>query len=154
MSGNISDALLVERYKYILDQKKSFFSATFKILTLYQAVLLAVSALQFRIIEKFLDGSVDASLAAISTWSIYWMHSILAFTCIASLVSGIISWLRYKKDEYEIEKQFSIEEKVPTGGRSYLKALSWFESWIMVGIIGFNIGHFYILRNYIMPIIE
>lgn len=149
------DSICAERYKYILEQKKNFTLITFKVLALYQAALLAIATIQFKILEKLTSQEIDTLLAYTSSWVVYFMHMTLSVMCASLLISGMFSWVSYKKEEAYIETSYGIRRGISYASKlSFLKILRWFEFWAVLGFILINALHFFLLDNYILFIID
>lgn len=83
--------------------------------------------------------SVD--LAVWSCWVIYWMHLLLCMICVVLLVSGLLSWSRYKGDEAELEVFLELPASTLVGKKGKLRLIGWFEVWIIFGILTLNFLH-------------
>lgn len=138
----------IERYKYILEQKKRLNDVTFKIAAFYQTIFLALLAAQFKLLETASTRDTEIELMRIGSWGLFWMLTGVSLICVATLVAGIISWLGYRREETVFEMEIGQEIR-PTP--SLKNALSWYETYIIIAIIGVSLAHYVTLTRYILP---
>ncbi|MER8976860.1 MULTISPECIES: hypothetical protein [unclassified Mesorhizobium] len=141
---------LLERYKYILDQKKELNKTTFIIAAFYQAVLVAILAAQFSIVKGVADRSLSSDLARLGSWGLFWCAVAVSAICIAALISGLFAWLNYREDESEIEVVAFGKSRKPVRFRD---ALRWYESYIIVSIFFMVLVYLVALYKIVLPLL-
>jgi uncharacterized iron-regulated membrane protein len=127
-----SNNFLLERYKYILARKQALNEATFKIAAIYQAVLLALGLAQFNVIAMLNAKSISLEIAKFASLSIQIMLVTLTVLILSLLVGGILSWLKYRKDEGNIDLAIMGVSRMPVKLSS---ALRWYETYIAITIL-------------------
>lgn len=133
--------LLLVRYQYLLDQRKNLAENTFKVLATYQALILAIGAMQLAISGKAVDGGLESHMIEFAVYAVYFLHLFVSLTCVVLLVSGILSWIGYKHEELRIEVELSGEDFVSSNGTSYWGFLKWYETYLIAAVVAANIFH-------------
>lgn len=132
MSDTTRQILSLERYKYILDQKKNLNERTFKIASIYQVLMIAIASAQFTIISDASAGRLDKGVATDASWGLFVIFSLVTTLMIALIVGGICAWFGYRKDENEIELLIAgTSREMPKLG----DAFKWYESYLIVAAI-------------------
>jgi hypothetical protein len=144
----MSETLLIERYKYVLSQKKSLNETTFKVAAFFQAVMLVVLGAQFRIIELAQKNEIAADLARIGSWGLFWATCGLAAVALLLLIGGIASWFDYRREESCLEEQFGIKVRKPPSFRSFFR---WYETYIGLMFVVVALVYFCALQYVILP---
>lgn len=150
MSDSAGEFLL-ERYKYILDQKKALNETTFKIAALYQAVIVVLFAGEFAVVKDFLSRGVSAEVAKMASWAIFAMNLLLATICLTLLIGGALAWLSYRKEQIEIEL-YAMKMKRQELKKTNL--LRWYETYIAISIVSVSLFHLVLLCMYISPLLS
>lgn len=148
MSENL---YLLERYKYVLDQKKELNKTTFMIAAFYQAVLVAILAAQFSIVKSVADRSLSNELARIGSWGLFWCTVAVSAICIATLLGGLFAWLNYRSDEAEIEAIAFGKSRNPVRVRD---ALRWYESYVMLSMCFIVLSYLIVMYKIVIPLLE
>lgn len=141
MSGvEIKNDIFLEKYKYILDQKKNLNAATFKIASVYQVLLLAILTGQFSIVWDVASGSLDKILGIQSTWGLFALTIIITLIMIFLILGGIFSWINYRRDEYDLEVSLGMQPKEMP---KISHCIRWYESYVVLsGIVAVFIYFF------------
>ena len=150
MTGSIEESLKLERYKYVLEQKKGLNERTFKIVTIYQAIVLALAGAQFKIMAELADNKLDSALASDATWILFGIFVFISTTTVALLGGGLAAWMGYKRDEASIIS-YSIgnDDNMPF----IKKIFRWYETYLILAIVAGVILYLIALFNCIFPII-
>jgi hypothetical protein len=145
------DLILLERYKYIIDQKKRLNDATFKIAAFYQAVTLVIFGAQFKILETAQKQEISDDLARLGSWGLFWSSVGLTFVSLLLMIGGVGAWLDYRREEALMETEFAgLSRKAPS-----LKALlRWYETYISFTMIAVIIAYYVALTTIIIPTIS
>ena len=141
-----SSDFLLERYKYILNQKKDLNERSFKVASVYQATILAIAAAQYRVITDVQDGKVFILSGSVLSWSLFGLMCLASAFFIVLLIGGIASWLKYRKDEGEIEiKMFGLARPIP----KTIDYLRWYETYLVAAGIVVPLVYFVLLYEVI-----
>ncbi len=143
-----SETFLLERYKYILSQKQEANRISFKIGSLFQALLVPLVGLQLFIVREVTSQKLSSMLGRLASQIIFSTSMLISLFCIVMIVGGIISWVKYRDDEAEIElKVFGRKRPSP----SLRDIFRWYETYIVLGIVSFQIGYGITLFQIIIP---
>jgi len=123
---------LLERYKFILAQKQTLNRNTFVAISIYQASFALIVYAQFTVLTRFYEGSVSAHLAATGSALLLGFLFILSFFLIALIAGGIASWLNYRSDEADIEREMFGRSRRPA---TLSDAFKWYESYVLLAIL-------------------
>ena len=146
----MNENLLVERYKYILDQKKRLNETTFKIAAFYQGALLVILGGQFRILELNQKKEVSSELAEVGSWGLFWAVVALSFVSLLLLVGGIASWFDYRREEADLEGKLGGLTRLPPSWRGVLR---WYETYIGLLMIVIAVVYWCTLNWIVLPAI-
>lgn len=122
----------LEKYKYILARKQSLNEATFKITAIYQVAIAALGLAQYNVIAMLKADSISFEVAKLSSLCLIIMLSILTVLVVALLVGGILAWLKYRRDESEIEQDVFGMPRSPV---KFTSILTWYETYIAITVM-------------------
>jgi hypothetical protein len=100
---NLQETILLEKYKYILSRKQALNEATFKIAAIYQALILGLAVAQYNILSEYQNKKISAELSFFSSACLMVIFMAITFLILCLLIGGVYAWLKYRKDESEIE---------------------------------------------------
>ncbi|WP_152031529.1 hypothetical protein [Pseudomonas putida] len=129
---DLKDEIMLEKYKYILSQKQALNEATFKIVAVYQALVLALAAGQYTVLTTYENAPLKPVWALSVTYMLLGMYVTVSLLIVALLVGGIFSWKGYRKDESVIELQ------VYGVGKESIKLKSvwcWYETYLVLFVV-------------------
>lgn len=150
-SETAKEAVLLERYKYILDQKKNLNERTFKIASVYQVLVLAIVTGQFSIVSDERSGRLDQQIAIDASWGLFILLAIVTFILFALIIGGILAWLGYRKDEIDIEM---LVRGVSRNEPKLRDIFKWYETYILLaGMIGLGFYSYAIIWKIIPTIL-
>jgi hypothetical protein len=141
---------LLEKYKYVLEQKRSLNEATFKILSVYQVVIVGLVYAQYVILNQLFEKKISKIVAEVGSNALLFSSIFLSIFCAMMIAVGIASWIEYKKDEARIES--GTDEP----GESSIKLkdfFRWYETYFLLLILAIQIGLVIGSRWFIMPIV-
>jgi hypothetical protein len=126
------EAFKLEKYKYILARKQSLNEATFKITAIYQVAIAALGLAQYNIIAMLKADSITFEVASLSSLCLILMLTILTILIVALLIGGILAWLKYRRDESDIEQGVFGKSRSPVKLKSIF---TWYETYIVITVI-------------------
>lgn len=141
----------LERYKYILAQKRSLNSKTFKVVAIYQALIGALGLAQFNVMSMLHKKSISLEIAFFSSQCLLVMLVVLTTFILFLLVGGIFSWLNYRDDEKEIEMEVFGKSR---GVLSLKSIFWWYETYIIVIVILMLSLAIWVYINKIFPFLD
>jgi len=127
-----TEAFLLERYKYILEQKRSLNAATFKIVSILQLIVAAVATANFSIIKAVQSGEIDSDAARLAVLFCFVGSIFVILACLLSLVGGLASWLKYRRDEAAVEMQV---HGAARPAPNFASIFRWYETYIILAAV-------------------
>lgn len=124
---NLSNNLLIERYKYILLNRNQL-NNTFKIITLYQIILFGTFTAFYNIYQSKLISSIK-EIYCDTLILLFLLSSIIL---VMLLLGGILSWLDSRQDEIKILIKAPDYKKEKINFKSIFK---WYETYITFAMI-------------------
>lgn len=125
---NLSNSLLIERYKYILLNRNQLNNNTFKIITLYQIILFGTFTAFYNIYQSKLVSSIK-KIYCDTLMLLFFLSSLIL---VMVLLGGILSWLDSRHDEIKILVRVSDYKKEKISWQSIFK---WYETYITFSIL-------------------
>lgn len=126
------ELFLIERYKYILSRKQSLNETTFKVAAIYQVVIIALAIAQFNIIQMRSAHTITFIESQFYTNCLMIMLTILTFLIISLLLGGVFAWLKYRKEESNIEFEAFGQSR---GLAKFSNIFRWYETYIAIIVI-------------------
>lgn len=142
--GDVDREFMLERYRYILEQKKFLNKTSLLVVSIFQAGLGLILAGRYQIQVALSDGGVSAAFASVASFGLSFLLWVLALFSILLLGGGVVSWIGYRRDEAEIERAYL------GGGRPlpvFADALKWYETYIALGIIAITLVFSFVLAR-------
>jgi len=132
----------LERYKYVLGQKKDLNEKSFKLATVYQAAVILACGATYKVVCDARSGVVTAQEGLAFEWAIFGIMTLASLFFALLIAGGLLSWLKYRRDEADIE--FAVTGTCrPAPGRSDI--LRWYETYLIIGAVAVPLIHLSIL---------
>lgn len=148
MSSGMTNEFLLEKYRYVMDQKKNLNDNVFKIVALYQASTALVAFAQYTLLQGVRESEISKDTAIELSWWVYYILIAFSALCIIMVVGGVYSWRGYRRDQIEIETQvFGVASDPP----SWRNAWRWYETYIIAAIVVIAVLHRVTLTSIIVP---
>lgn len=129
---NTDKDFVLERYKYVLEQKRSLNRNTFLVVSIYQGVLALVVAANYQLWVALTDARVSVEFVSMAANGLLLLLWVVAVFSLSVLVSGVASWLGYRKEESLIEEGYLGTSRPLPRLRN---AFRWYETYVAIGII-------------------
>jgi hypothetical protein len=142
----------LERYKYILQQINALNENLHKYLTLFQTLTTAILSAMVAVLVGWPKLGIGANVARLGIRSLIGILLVLGFFVIASILSGVFSWLDYRREEAKL-----YNEVVGAGSRSTPELGNfwrWYETHAVVFVLLSVFGVVYFVENWILPTIQ
>lgn len=142
----------LEHYKYILQQIHSLNENTQRFLALYQTLVTAILGAGVALFVYWSSSSISASIAVLGIRCLLGLLVILTMFVIVSILSGVFSWLDYRKEEAKI-----LNEIVGLGYRGLPKFRNlwrWYETYLVLFIIIIAIVVCIFVESQVIPLIK
>lgn len=142
----------LERYKYILNQINALNENLHKYLTLFQTLATAILSAVVAVVVGWPKLGISADVARLGIRSLLGILIILALFVIFSVLSGVFSWMDYRREEVAL-----LDQVVGKGFRDSPKAGNlwrWYETQVVGFILLFVIAVLIFVEGWIMPVIQ
>jgi len=133
----------LERYRYVLEQKRELNKATFGIVAIYQAGLGLVAAGELAIRGALSKGELKPNDAQVMLDGVFWLLIAVTVFSLLLLFGGIAAWLGCRRDEAHFEDRFL------GGARSQPKlrnVFGWYETYFVIAIVVITSGYYVLFR--------
>ena len=125
-----SSDLVLEKYRYVLEQKRSLNDKTFALLSVYQSIFgLACGGLAVIFMG---DGVKNSEKKEVAIDALILAVCGVGVLTVLLLVCGIISWKRYKSQQIRIEEAVN---GVKISQSSRYDLFRWYETYIIIAVI-------------------
>jgi hypothetical protein len=145
----LPDQIRLERYRYILDRKKSLNENTFKIVSFFQAIALVIGTAQFAVVDRLSAGSLILNLAKTGSYGLIALMILSSLASVIAIVGGIANWMDYRREEMAIEIDAGLP---PREGPSLRNALRWYETYIATGILIYAALYVVLILIWVIPL--
>ncbi|MBS7457364.1 hypothetical protein [Coralloluteibacterium stylophorae] len=134
---NVDKDFMLERYKYVLEQKKFLNKTTLALLAIYQAGLALVVGAHYRLWTALAEERVSEGFASAASDGLLMLLWVLALFSVSMLISGILSWLDYRHAEALMEDEYlGGSRPLPKIGRLF----HWYETYVAIAILAITAG--------------
>ena len=124
---------LLERYKYILAQKQALNKTSFRVASIFQTLYIGMVTVALQTVKSAYQRFIPPEAAREGLMALSVASLVIACFCVFLLVSGISSWIKYRRDEFNVEQAVGIESRpLP----QWKDAFRWYESYLILGVIG------------------
>jgi hypothetical protein len=123
----------LERYKYVLSQKQKLDETTWKVVSMYQSAVFVLGSGIFAVAAASDKAALSRELSFIGLSALYCLFLILSAFSIILLVSGMLSWLAYRRDEDEI---MLIAGGTPKSPVRIVDIFRWYETYVILLMLG------------------
>lgn len=132
MPNNTQHDFELERYKYILTEIRALNENLHKYLTLFQSLVTILVGSGVYIFFSFQKKEIAAAHARVGLEGVKYLLLISAAFILLSMISGILAWRDYRKEESELLDKVVAKgfRKMPT----FKNFWRWYETWMIVFI--------------------
>ena len=133
----------LERYRYVLEQKRELNKTTFLLVAIYQAGLALVAGANLAVRTALSKRELTDVAAEVLLKGSAWLLLAVTGFALVMLVSGVLSWLGCRREEAAIEAVYlGVARPLPT----MRSALAWYETYIAIAMIAITSGYFLWMR--------
>lgn len=144
-----ANPLVVERYKYILQQIHTVNENVYRFLAIYQTIVTALVTAAIALFVNYKTWNVTPDIAHTALTALLLLATAVAAFTIVMIVIGAMSWLDYRKEECE----FTDEHFMP-GFRTAPKPGNlwrWYETYIVFFVIIVTVGLWILAEVALLP---
>ncbi|SBT45080.1 hypothetical protein [Micromonospora auratinigra] len=134
----VAEGAQLERYKYILQQLHVLNENVYRFLALYQTLATTLVGAALALFVGYRKWEIDPATARAGVLGLLWLVTIVAAFTILLIVTGVLNWLDYRREECELTDGmiFPGFRRAPRVGN----LRRWYETYIVLFIacsIGF-----------------
>ncbi|WP_406342463.1 hypothetical protein [Streptomyces sp. NBC_00648] len=131
--GVLRHEIVLERYRYILQQIHAINENVYRFLALYQAIATALVGGALALFVGYRKWGIEASVAQGGVIGLLSLTSVVAAFTVLLIVVGAFSWLDYRNEECDIAEEFvgaDFRERPRPGN-----LLRWYETYVVLFIV-------------------
>ncbi|MEU9825796.1 hypothetical protein [Micromonospora chersina] len=128
----VAEGAQLERYRYILQQLHVLNENVYRFLALYQTLATALVGAALALFVGYQKWGIEAATARAGVLGLLWLVTIVAAFTILLIVTGVLNWLDYRREECELTDQvvFPGFRRAPRVRNMH----RWYETWIVLFI--------------------
>lgn len=132
-SGEVERELIVERYKFILQQIGTINSNIYRFLGLYQTLATALFGAELILTVNHRRWGISNSLSRVGIYGLMALLTVIAFFTVLLILAGVASWFDYRVEECSLSDRFM--------GKGFRSRPSikywyrWYENYIILFIV-------------------
>jgi hypothetical protein len=132
-SSTEASSIVVERYKYILQQIRTTNENVARFLAIYQTTITALVAAALALFVNYPTWKIAPDLARTGLRGLLLLATAVAAFTILMIVVGALSWLEYRKEECELtQKYLPSSFRRPPQMRNFYR---WYETYVLLFVI-------------------
>ena len=140
-------AIVLERYKYILNQIHVMNENVYRFFAIFQALATAMVTAALGLFVGYSKWGISADTARTGVRGVLVLTTAVAAFTVLMVVVGVLSWLDYRREECELtEKYFVAGFRTRPRLRNFYR---WYETYIVVFIVAIT-GVLWILGESIL----
>lgn len=127
-------AIVVERYKYILQQIHTVNENVYRFFAIFQTLVTAIVTVALALFVNYSRWGIAPETARIGVRGLLLLTSVIASFTVLLIVVGVLSWLDYRREEYDLTiKYASADFRSAPQLRNFYR---WYETYIVLFVIG------------------
>jgi hypothetical protein len=141
--------IAIERYKYILQQIHSINENVYRFLTIFQTLGTAIVSAALALFVSYSSWGINPETARIAIHGLLVLLTFIACFTVLLVVSGIVSWIDYRKEECSLTEQYlGSDFRTPPRLRNFYR---WYETYIIAFVIATTIALWVLGEWIILP---
>lgn len=101
----VAEGAQLERYRYILQQLHVLNENVYRFLALYQTLATGLVGAALALFVGYQKWGIDAATARSGVLGLLWLVTIVAAFTVLLIVTGVLNWLDYRREECELTDQ-------------------------------------------------
>lgn len=151
-SADDTPEIVVERYKYILQQIHTVNENVYRFLGIFQALVTALVTVALALFVSYSKWNIKASTARSAELGLLILITIIAAFTVLLLVVGILSWVDYRHEECEVTEKY-----VAAGFRTNPRLRNfyrWYETYIILFVVAVTVLLWILGESFLIPRIK
>lgn len=141
--------IVVERYKYILQQIHTANENVYRFLAIFQTLVTALVTAALVLFVSYSKWKISPSSARAGVHGVLTLITIIAGFTVLMVVIGVLSWLDYRREECELTaKYFARDFRSPPRLRNFYR---WYETYIVLFVIGITVLLWILGEAFLIP---
>lgn len=139
----------LERYKSILEQIRTVNENVYRFLAIYQALATTLVGAGLALFVGYHKWGISTSVARSGIIGLMWLVTVIALFAILLIVTGVLSWLDYRREECELTDLIVRPGfRRPPQTRNFWR---WYETYIVIFIAASVIFLWTYTLGFILP---
>ena len=145
-------AIVVERYKYILQEIHTVNENVYRFLAIFQAVVTALVTAMLLLFVSYSKWCIAPGTARTGVRGLLALITVIAGFTILLILVGVLSWLDYRREECELTTNyFVVGFRSPPRLRNFYR---WYETYIVLFIIAITVLLWVLSETFLIPRIK
>jgi|SRR5215470_831759 len=141
--------IVVERYKYILQQIHTVNENVYRFLAIFQTLATAIVTAALALFVSYSSWNIAPATARIGVRGLLTLVTVAASFTVLLIVVGVLSWIDYRREECELTaKYFEAEFRKAPRLRNFYR---WYEIYIVLFIIATTVLLWALSETVIIP---
>ena len=144
--------IVVERYKYILQQIHTVNENVYRFLGIFQALVTALVTAALVLFISYSKWNINASTARTAETGLLVLITVIAGFTVLLLVVGVLSWVDYRHEECEVTEKY-----VAAGFRKKPRLRNfyrWYETYIILFVVAVTVLLWILAESFLIPRIK
>lgn len=148
--GEINNAeIVVERYKYILQQINSLNENVYRFLGMFQTVATALVTAALAVFIGYRKWGISVDTATVGVRALLVLLTVVAAFGIVLIVIGTFSWVDYRREECELtSKYFATDFRRPPRLANFWR---WYETYMVLLIVSVTVALWFLVETLLIP---
>lgn len=152
LSAEDVPSIVIERYRYILQQINTVNENVYRFLAIFQAIVTALVTAALVFFVSYSKWGIAPSTARTGLRGLLVLITVIAGFTILLIAVGILSWLDYRREECELTaKYFAADFRIPPKLRNFYR---WYETFIILLIIVITVLLWVLTEVFLIPKIK
>lgn len=142
-------AIVVERYKYILQQIHTVNENVYRFLAIFQTLVTAIVTAALGLFISYRKWNIAPSTARTGELGLFVLATAIAGFTILLIVVGVMSWLDYRREECDLTtKYFAADFRSKPRVRNFYR---WYETYIVLFVVTVTVLIWILGESFIIP---
>jgi len=142
-------SIVVERYKYILQQIHTVNENVYRFLSIFQTLTTAIVTAALALFVGYSSWNIAPATARIGVRGLLALVTVAACFTVLLVVVGVLSWIDYRREECELTaRYFETEFRKAPRLRNFYR---WYETYIVLFVIGTTVLLWVLSETVVIP---
>lgn len=145
-------AIVVERYKYILQQINSVNENVYRFLAIFQTLVTAIVTAALVLFVSYSKWKIAPATAQTGIQAALILVTVIACFTVLLIVIGVVSWFDYRCEECDLTaKYFAADFRSRPQARNFYR---WYETYILLFVLAVTVLLWVLGESFLIPRIK